>query len=110
MNFDFQKIDYPREMDNFVNMFLDNYDYNSKAKAEKEDAYNLFYKTIKSLLNTHFNKSLKKDKRNKTWEKYPYDKVSDLPKDEIMLLVKCLGHNIGVWDLHAYYYIWFCKS
>jgi hypothetical protein len=69
MNFDFQKIDYPREMDNFVNQFLDNYDYNSRC-GKGGDGFTLFYKTINSLLNTRFNKTLKKDKRNKTWEKF----------------------------------------
>ena len=106
MNYNFKEIDYPKEMDNFIFYFLNDYDYNSKAV--KEEPFGLWKKTINTLLNTHFNKGL--NKKNKTWEKYPYDKVSDLPQHEITLLIKCLGHNIGVWDLHAYYYMWFVSK
>ena len=91
--YNFQEIDYPDEMDVFIKLWLDNYDYNSKAL--KNEAFFMFKKVIIDLLNTKF----------KPPSEYKY--VHELPLDEKILLVKCLGHNIGVWDLHMYYNSWF---
>tara|TARA_B100001123_G_C14812877_1_gene829080 strand:- start:242 stop:538 length:297 start_codon:yes stop_codon:yes gene_type:complete len=91
--YNFHEIDYPEEMNVFINEWLDMYDYNKKAT--KIEAFVLFKKVIVDLLNTQF----------KPPSKYKY--VKELPEDDRILLVKCLGHNIGVWDLHMYYNIWF---
>lgn len=58
------------------------------------EAFKLFKKVIIDLLNTKFK------------QPYEYDFVKDLPEEQRFLLIKCLGHNIGVWDLHMYYRIW----
>lgn len=91
--YNFHKKEYPKEMENFITQWLDNYDYNSKAI--KIEAFTMFKKVIIDLLNTQF----------KPPSEYKY--VKDLPENDKILLVKCLGHNIGVWDLHMYYNSWF---
>jgi hypothetical protein len=91
--YNFHEIDYPNEMDIFIKLWLDMYDYNSKAISI--EAFVLFKKVIVDLLNTQF----------KPPSEYKY--VHELPEDDRILLVKCLGHNIGVWDLHMYYNCWF---
>lgn len=95
MKYNFQEIDYPIEMENFIFLWLNNYDYNSKATNQKP--FVLWKKTIHKLLETKFENNI------------TYEKVKNLPQEEISLLVKCLGHYIGVWDLHSYYYLWFVK-
>ena len=103
MNFSFKETEYPKEMKKFIDIWLDSYNYNDKALVE--EPFTLWHKTIKILLETRFEKTTQYLESD-----YSYEKVKDLPQDEIMLLVKCLGHNIGVWDLHVYYYIWFVKK
>ena len=91
--YNFHEKEYPKEMDIFINNWLDNYDYNSKAT--KIEAFTMFKKVITDLLNTSF----------KPPSKYKY--VKELPQTDIILLIKCVGHHIGVWDLHMYYNLWF---
>ena len=86
----FKEIDYPRGMDNFIHLWLNKYDYNSKATVI--EPFVLWRKVINDLLSTQW-------RNNKKESGF----VKDLPEDEKILLVKCLGHNIGVWDLHVYY-------
>lgn len=93
IEYNFHIKDYPKEMDYFINEWLNNYDYNSKAI--KLEAFTMFKKVIRDLLNTKF----------KNTQEYEY--VKDLPQDQIVLLVKCLGNNVGVFDLHMYYNLWF---
>jgi len=93
INYKFQEIDYPKEMDNFINDWLIEYDYNSKAI--KIEALTMFKKVITDLLNIEF----------KPPSEYKY--MNDLPIEQKILAIKCLGHNIGVWDLHMYYNEWF---
>ncbi len=86
----FKQKDYPPQMDNFINLWLNKYDYNSKATVI--EPFTLWEKVIKDLLSTHW-----KNNKKETGI------LNDLPEDEKILLVKCLGHNIGVWDLHVYF-------
>ena len=89
MKANFKKEDYPDTMVNFIEMFLDNYDYNSKAT--KIEPFKMWKIVIKDLMNT----TAKKSKES--------IKIRDLPEEDKMALVKCLGNRIGVWDLHIYY-------
>jgi hypothetical protein len=85
----FKKQDYPNTMLNFIEMWLDRYDYNSKAL--KISPFTLWWITIQDLMNT----VAKKSKESIL--------VRDLPDEDKIALVKCLGQRIGVWDLHVYY-------
>jgi hypothetical protein len=92
LSYNFHEIDYPDEMQTFIDLWLDNYDYNEKAI--KMEAFELFKKVIVDLLNTKFKQPSE------------YEYVKDLPDEERFLLIKCLGHNIRVFDLHMYYKVW----
>lgn len=92
LSYNFQDLNYPHEMQVFIKLWLDNYDYNKKAISM--EAFALFKKVIIDLLNSNFKQPSE------------YEYVKDLPEEERFLLIKCLGHNIGVWDLHMYYKIW----
>ena len=92
LSYNFQEIDYPDEMQVFIDLWLDNYDYNEKAV--RIEAFDLFKKVIVDLLYSKFQQPSE------------YEYVKDLPEEERFLLIKCLGHNIGIWDLHMYYKVW----
>ena len=92
LNYNFHIIDYPPEMQVFVGIWLDYYDYNSKAI--KTDGFTLGRKVIIDMLNTKFKQPSE------------YEYVKDLPEEQRFLVIKCLGNNIGVWDLHMYYRYW----
>lgn len=89
MKSNFKKHDYPHTMANFIDMWLDKYDYNSKAL--KIEPFTLWRIVIKDLLNT----TAKKTKESVI--------IKNLPDEDKIALVKCLGQKIGVWDLHIYY-------
>ena len=89
MKANFKEQDYPDTMLNFVEMWLNSYDYNSKAL--KISPFTLWGITINDLMNT----TAKKSKESV--------KIKDLPEEDKIALVKCLGQRIGVWDLHIYY-------
>lgn len=91
MKSNFRQKEYPGEMSYFVKDFLNQYDYNMKAM--KTEALFMFVKVCRDLLKCDFKQPCK------------YQKVKDLPEDEKDLLIKCLGHQIGVWDLHIYYHL-----
>lgn len=88
---EYHVIDYPKEMQVFIDLFLDHFDYNKKAVDPNSGlgAYKLWGVLVETLLNTKI--------------KGTDQLVKDRPKEELRLLVKCLGHNIGVWDLHTYF-------
>ena len=92
LDYDFRNSNFPEEMEVFVNLWLDNYDYNSKARTI--EAFTLFRKVIVDMLNTKFKQPCE----------YVY--VKDLPEEDRFLLIKCLGQNVGIWDLHMYYKFW----
>lgn len=85
MHWNYKEIDYSHDYQIFIDKWLDKYDYNEKAV--KIEPFKLWFITIKELLETDYCKKLE--------------------KKEKFLLVKCLGHNIGVWDLHSYFDYWF---
>jgi len=92
INYSFQNQEYQVEMQNFIDLWLNDYDYNQKATSM--EAFQLFKKVIVDLLNTKFKQPSE------------YEYVKNLPEEQKFLLIKCLGHNINVWDLHMYYRIW----
>lgn len=92
LSYNYQEIDYPYEMQIFIDLWLYNYDYNEKAV--RMEAFDLFKKVIIDLLHVKFQQPSE------------YEYVKDLPEEERFLLIKCLGHNIGIWDLHMYYMVW----
>jgi len=91
MKEEFRKREYPWQMSYFVKDFLNQYDYNSRAI--QTDALVMFIKVCRDFLTCDFEQPCE------------YNKIKDLPEDEKDMLIKCLGHQIGVWDLHIYYYL-----
>jgi hypothetical protein len=85
----FRRLDYPPQMVPFVDDFLDQYDYNTKAT--KISPFTLWQNLCCALLDCKFKQPCK----------YAY--VRDLPEKHTDMLIKCMGHRIGVWDLHVYY-------
>lgn len=95
----FRLLDYPAEMVPFVDMFLDQYKFNDKC--HNISPHLLWERICDALLCCKFQQPCE------------YAKVFELPKDEQRRLIKCLGHRIGVWDLHVYYELrcrLFCKK
>lgn len=85
----FRMEDYPPQMVPFVESFLDQFDYNSKASTVSPHV--LWGRVCDALLSCGF--------------KQPCElkRVADLPEDQQLMLIKCLGHRVGVWDMHVYY-------